>query len=173
MKSSFFSLLFSLVLVAAPSLVVAAPATVPSLPYYAPNPMRDKATVVAGLNDYSCVPSVAHPRPVILVHATLLTEESWHPLFAPALVSQGYCVFALTYGRMPNIPLFAALNHVAGSAQELANFADNVLKTTNTTQVDLVGHSQGGILGRYWVNFLGGQGKVKRYVQHTESGSSL
>jgi len=162
MKSSFLSLLFSLVLGATPSLVAAAPAAVPSLPYYAPNPMRDKATVVAGLNDYSCIPSVAHPRPVILVHATLLTEESWHPLFAPALVSQGYCVFALTYGRMPNIPFFAGLNHVAGSAQELADFADNVLKTTNTTQVDLVGHSQGGILGRYWVNFLGGQGKVKR-----------
>ena len=161
---SFLSILLawmSVILMTAPGLIVAAPA-VPVLPYNAPNPMRDKLTTVQGLNDYSCKPSITHPRPVVLVHATLLTEESWHPLFAPALVKEGYCVFALTYGRMPWIPFFAALNHVAGSAQELANFADNVLKATNTSQVDLVGHSQGGILGRYWVDYLGGAGKVKR-----------
>ncbi|KAF9133360.1 hypothetical protein BGW39_009957 [Mortierella sp. 14UC] len=141
-------------------------AALPALPYNAPNPKRDagKTTVVAGLNNWNCRPSTAHPRPVVLVHATLLTEESWHPLVAPALVKSGYCVFALTYGRQDGVPFFGAVNHLTSSAQEVGNFVDRVLAATNTTQVDLVGHSQGGILGRYWMKYLGGAGKVKRMV---------
>ncbi|KAF9922975.1 hypothetical protein FBU30_006903 [Linnemannia zychae] len=143
----------------------AAPA-IPTLPYNAPNPKRDagRTTVVAGLNNWNCKPSVAHPRPVVLVHATLLTEESWHPLVAPALVKNGYCVFALTYGRQPGVPFFGAVNHLTTSAQEVGDFVERVLAATNTTQVDMVGHSQGGILGRYWMKYLGGAGKVYRMV---------
>ncbi|KAF9965060.1 hypothetical protein BGZ70_005483 [Mortierella alpina] len=93
----------------------------PHLPYNAPNPMRDKPTVVSGLNNYNCRPSRAHPRAVVLVHSTLLTEESWHPLFAPALVKSGYCVFALTYGRQEGVPFFAGVNDLEGSARELSH----------------------------------------------------
>ncbi|KAF9180875.1 hypothetical protein BGZ50_005859 [Haplosporangium sp. Z 11] len=141
----------------------AAPASI-RLPYNAPNPKRDKPTVVAGLNNFNCVPSKAHPRPVVLVHSTLLTEESWHPLFAPALVKQGYCVFALTYGRQPGVPFFAGVNRLESSAQEVGNYINSVLKATNTSQVDIVGHSQGGILGRYWIKYLDGAGKVNKMV---------
>ncbi|KAG0206346.1 hypothetical protein BGX28_002200 [Mortierella sp. GBA30] len=145
-------------------LVVNAAPAIPHLPYNAPNPMRDKPTVVSGLNNYQCVPSAAHPRAVVLIHATLLTEESWHPLFAPALVKSGYCVFALTYGRQPGVPFFGAVNHLESSAREVGDFINGVLKATNTTQVDVVGHSQGGILSRYWMKYLDGAGKVHRMV---------
>ncbi|KAF9937608.1 hypothetical protein KVV02_003895 [Mortierella alpina] len=136
----------------------------PHLPYNAPNPMRDKPTVVSGLNNYNCRPSRAHPRAVVLVHSTLLTEESWHPLFAPALVKSGYCVFALTYGRQEGVPFFAGVNELEGSAREVGDFINGVLKATNTSQVDVVGHSQGGILPRYWMKYMDGAGKVKRMV---------
>lgn len=50
---------------------------------------------IAGLNNYNCKPSAAHPRPLILVHATLLTADSWTD-FVPTFQQQGWCVFALT-----------------------------------------------------------------------------
>ncbi|KAG0343580.1 hypothetical protein BG004_005201 [Podila humilis] len=116
-----------------------------------------------GVNDYNCKLTPAHPRPLILVHATLLTAESWWS-FTPKLRARGYCVFALTYGRYGKIPIFGGLAPIEQSAQELATFADNVMARMNVTQVDVVGHSQGGILGRYWMKYLGGAGKVHRMV---------
>ncbi|KAG0339727.1 hypothetical protein BG000_001465 [Podila horticola] len=118
---------------------------------------------IAGLNDYNCKPSAAHPRPLILVHATLLTADSWKD-FVPTFQNQGWCVFALTYGTVPEIPGFGGLAAIEQSAQELADFANNVMTRMSATQVDLVGHSQGGILGRYWIKYLGGAGKVNRMV---------
>ncbi|KAF9897090.1 hypothetical protein BX616_006203, partial [Lobosporangium transversale] len=114
---------------------------------------------ISGLNNYNCKLTPAHPRPLLLVHATLLTEDSWWT-FAPVLIREGYCVFALTYGRSDNIPFVGGVAPIEDSAQELATFADNILKRMNVTQLDYVGHSQGGILGRYWMKYLGGAGKV-------------
>ncbi|KAF8984484.1 hypothetical protein BGZ46_007948 [Entomortierella lignicola] len=109
---------------------------------------------IAGLNDYSCKLTPAHPRPLLLVHATLLTQDSWWE-FAPILINNGYCVFALTYGKYNNIPLVGGIAPIEQSAQEVATFADNVLQRMNATQLDYVGHSQGGILGRYWIKMVG------------------
>src|SRR6201994_4358101 len=51
-----------------------------------------------GANNFSCRPSAAHPRPVILVHGTFGDmSDSWQAL-SPLLVNHGYCVFALNYG---------------------------------------------------------------------------
>ncbi|KAG0001738.1 hypothetical protein BGZ79_004227 [Entomortierella chlamydospora] len=133
-------------------------ATAATLPPHA-NSLQKRT--ISGLNNYSCKLTAAHPRPLLLVHATLLSLESWWE-FAPILIKHGYCVFALTYGRYKDIPLFGGLAPVEDSAQEVADFADNILKQMNVTQLDYVGHSQGGILGRYWMKYLGGAGKVNR-----------
>ena len=83
----------------------------------------------SGYNDFSCKPSAAHPRPVILVHGTVLTNASWE-LFGPAIASQGYCVFSLTYGRWENIPIFAGIAPIEDNAAEVGAFADQVLAAT-------------------------------------------
>ncbi|KAK3809587.1 MAG: Alpha/Beta hydrolase protein [Benniella sp.] len=122
-----------------------------------------KRGFMSGVNDFNCKLTPDHPRPLLLVHATLLTKESWWT-FAPVLVEEGYCVFALTYGRYKDIPLVGGLAPIAESAKEVADFGDEILTRMNVTQLDYVGHSQGGILGRYWVKHLGGAGKINKMV---------
>src|ERR1700743_1276091 len=48
-----------------------------------------------GANNWSCKPSAAHPRPVILVHGTFADmSDSWQAL-SPLLRNDGYCALAL------------------------------------------------------------------------------
>lgn len=45
----------------------------------------------------------------------------------------------IRYGTVPSIPGFGGLAPVEQSAQQLADFADNVMARMNASQVDLVG----------------------------------
>ncbi|WP_030625441.1 esterase/lipase family protein [Streptomyces sclerotialus] len=122
------------------------------------------ATVSAGWNDYSCKPSAAHPRPVVLVHGTLGNSvDNWLAL-APYLVARGYCVFSLDYGQLSGVPLFHGLGPVDKSAEQLSAYVDRVLAATGAAETDLVGHSQGGMMPRYYLKFLGGAAKVNALV---------
>jgi triacylglycerol esterase/lipase EstA (alpha/beta hydrolase family) len=119
-----------------------------------------------GANNWSCKPSAAHPRPVILVHGTLTDmSESWQAL-SPLLFNSGYCVFALNYGSYAGSGLVGvdATGDIAQSAEQLSSFVDRVLSSTGASQVDLVGHSQGGMMPRYYLRFLGGASKVHTLV---------
>ncbi|WP_438294628.1 esterase/lipase family protein [Streptomyces sp. HUAS TT7] len=118
----------------------------------------------SGWNDYSCKPSAAHPRPVVLVHGTFGNgTDNWLAL-APYLVNRGYCVFSLDYGQLPGVPLFDGLGPIDKSAAQLAAFVDKVLAATGTPKADLVGHSQGGMMPRWYLKFLGGASKVNALV---------
>ncbi|WP_326675684.1 esterase/lipase family protein [Streptomyces sp. NBC_01237] len=123
-----------------------------------------QAVALPGANDWNCKPGAAHPRPVVLVHGTFVTGTlNWIEL-APLLKARGYCVFAPTYGRMPNIPALAAIAPMERSAAELKTFVDGVLAATGASKIDMVGHSQGGLLPRYYQKFLGGAEKTERYI---------
>ncbi|MFB7664690.1 esterase/lipase family protein [Kitasatospora sp. NPDC056138] len=119
---------------------------------------------VPGANNWSCRPSPAHPRPVVLVHGTFANGSVNWDTVAPALAQDGYCVFALTYGAVPNVPVLRAIAPVADSAQQLSVFVDGVLAATGAGQVDVVGHSQGGMMPRYYLKFDGGAAKVHTLV---------
>ena len=108
-------------------------------------------------NDYSCKPTAAHPSPVVLVHGTFANSAvSWN-LIDPALEAQGYCVFEIDYGNN-------ATGEIAASAGQLRDFVDHVLATTGAAKVSIVGHSQGGMLPRYYIKNLGGDTKVDDLV---------
>jgi triacylglycerol esterase/lipase EstA (alpha/beta hydrolase family) len=116
-----------------------------------------------GSNDFGCRPSAAHPYPVVLVHGTFATmTESWQAL-SPLLKNAGYCVFALDYGGAPG-GLIQAYGPIETSAAQLSAFVDRVRAATGATRVDLVGHSQGGMMPRYYIKNLGGRAYVHTLV---------
>ncbi|MFF5026729.1 esterase/lipase family protein [Streptomyces collinus] len=128
------------------------------------SPRSSAAESGGGWNDYSCKPSAAHPRPVVLVHGTLGNSiDNWLSL-APYLETRGYCVYSVDYGQLPGVPLFHGLGPIDKSAQQLSDFVDQVLSATGAAKADLVGHSQGGMMPRYYLKFLGGAAKVNALV---------
>jgi triacylglycerol lipase len=110
-----------------------------------------------GANDFSCRPSAAHPRPVVLVHGTFESASDNWATFSPQLKTAGYCVFALDYGDR-------GTGDIAVSAGQLKRFVDAVLAATGARKVSLVGHSQGGMMPRYYLKFLGGADVVDDLV---------
>lgn len=119
-----------------------------------------------GANNWSCRPTAAHPRPVILVHGTFADmADSWQAL-SPLLSNNGYCVFALNYGSYDGSGAIGvnATGPIENSAQQLGSFVNRVLAATGASQVDLVGHSQGGMMPRYYMKFDGGAANVHTLV---------
>jgi triacylglycerol esterase/lipase EstA (alpha/beta hydrolase family) len=119
-----------------------------------------------GANDWSCKPSVAHPYPVILVHGTFEDMADNRQALSPLLYDSGYCVFALNYGSYNgsgSIGVYGT-GPIENSAGQLANFVNRVLSAPGASRVDIVGHSQGGMMPRYYVKFLGGAAKVHTLV---------
>jgi triacylglycerol esterase/lipase EstA (alpha/beta hydrolase family) len=122
------------------------------------------STTSSGWNDYHCKPSADHPRPVVLVHGTFGNSVDNWLVLAPYLVRRGYCVYSLDYGQLPGVPLFNGLGPIDKSAEQLDGFVDKVLASTGAAKADLVGHSQGGMMPRYYLKFLGGAEKVNALV---------
>jgi triacylglycerol lipase len=104
-----------------------------------------------------CEPTDEHPYPVVLVHGTFeRMAQNWKSI-SPFLKQEGYCVFAIDYGTN-------GLGRIGRSAQELDIFVDRLLRYTGAEKVQVVGHSQGGMMPRYWIKYLGGKGKVEDLV---------
>jgi triacylglycerol lipase len=106
----------------------------------------------------TCVPTAAHPYPVVLVHGTFENAaQNWATL-APYLRARGYCVYALNYG-------LNGTQDIHNSAVQLKNFVEGyVLPTSGASKVDIVGHSQGGLMPRDYINNLGGNATVNELV---------
>jgi triacylglycerol lipase len=120
-----------------------------------------------GTNDWSCKPTAAHPRPVVLVHGTGGNQSTNWQTYGPLLKNNGYCVFALTYGTVGNTPFSYAVGGMAAmesSAQELAAFVAKVRQATGASKVDFIGHSQGTLMPQYYVRYLGGASSVFNYI---------
>jgi triacylglycerol esterase/lipase EstA (alpha/beta hydrolase family) len=118
-----------------------------------------------GSDNWNCRVSARHPYPVVLVHGTIANQAlSWQAL-SPMLANAGYCVYGFNYGATS-----LTFGHVFGlgpipqSAAQLASFVSRVLAATGAPKVDIVGHSQGGMMPRYYLKFLGGAPKVNMLV---------
>jgi triacylglycerol esterase/lipase EstA (alpha/beta hydrolase family) len=114
--------------------------------------------------DNSCRPSAAHPEPVILVNGTFANQDDNWQAASPLLANHGYCVFTFNYGGPSASSIVQGTGDIATSAGQLGTFVSTVLAQTDAAKVDLVGHSQGGMMPRYYLKFDGGAAHVDKLV---------
>ena len=151
----------AVILAAAPAVAQAAPAypVAPNIAVAAALALPDPAAPPPGANVAGCHSS-AHPVPVVLVNGTFANAEDDFGALAPTLANAGYCVYTFSYGA-PASQFVQSIGHVPASAQTLASEVQQVLAQTGAAKVDLIGHSQGGLLAEYYAKVLGGA----RYVR--------
>jgi triacylglycerol esterase/lipase EstA (alpha/beta hydrolase family) len=127
--------------------------------------LTDPSGFPPGTNDWSCRPTPEHPYPVILLHGTLFNENLTWQALSPELADAGYCVFGLDYGAGPyTFGVDYGVGDIPASARQLSQFVDLVLADTRASQVDIVGHSQGGMMPRWYMKFLGGAPRVHMLI---------
>lgn len=101
-------------------------------------------------------PTDERPYPVVLLHGTISSKNVWQNLVV-SLRDKGWVVFAPDYG-------IHGTQDVLASARDIAAYLDQVLAATGAEKLDIVGHSQGGLLARYWINEMGGADKTHHLV---------
>lgn len=95
------------------------------------------------------------PRPIIVVHGYAMNRAGFL-LLAHRLSQAGLGpVFGFEYWT---------LGRTAAAARQLGWFIDEVRAATGATEVDVIGHSMGGVVARYYVALTGGDDHVKTLV---------
>lgn len=94
--------------------------------------------------------------PVIIVAGTFSPAFANEPL-AARLRSDGYKVYIF---ELPTL----GLQDIRKTAKALNTFADNVRAQTGASKVDLIGHSQGGLVGRAYIKWYGGASEVDSMI---------
>jgi triacylglycerol esterase/lipase EstA (alpha/beta hydrolase family) len=94
-------------------------------------------------------------RPIILLHGFMLTQTSWL-LLGHRLRRRGIGpLYATTY---------FSLQSVRASAEQLAAFVDEVCARHGTERVDIIAHSMGGVVARYFIERLDGARRLGRLI---------
>jgi hypothetical protein len=95
------------------------------------------------------------PRPIIVLHGYAMNRANFLPL-ACRLARAGLGpIFGFEYWT---------LGRIAAAARQLGWFIDEVRAATGAATVDVIGHSMGGVVGRYHVSLAGGDGTVANLV---------
>ncbi|MEV2241394.1 alpha/beta fold hydrolase [Micromonospora sp. NPDC049891] len=100
--------------------------------------------------------ALAGANPVIVVGGLSGIAAVYEPL-AARLRADGYRVWIY---QLPNL----GLGDITASAAGLRGYVGQVRSAAGGAKVDLVAHSQGGLVSRYYIKNLGGGDAVERYV---------
>lgn len=115
--------------------------------------------VTAGLAVGGPAPAAAAPaKNPVLVSAGLSSPGFSVDLLAARLRADGFTVYTLD-----PLPGFG-FGDIGASANAVASKVAQIKAATGAAKVDLVGHSEGGLVNRYYLKFLGGTQHVGRYV---------
>jgi pimeloyl-ACP methyl ester carboxylesterase len=106
--------------------------------------------------DRAVVPSGAGQTPVLLIHGYLATRGSLH-LLERHLVDRGHIVISYPLGTVN-------WGDIRDSAGLIARKVESIVAQTGVTQIDVVGHSLGGLVGLYYLKRLGGRHRVRRLI---------
>ncbi|PWB75265.1 MAG: hypothetical protein C3F07_05910 [Anaerolineales bacterium] len=101
------------------------------------------------------------PRPVVMVHGFNSDYTAWTNYLGPNgyLAELGLQGFAVGDGQVPGVmdtgslsDPFKRTNSIAQNAVILGEYIDNVQKVTGAEKVDLLVHSMGGMISRYYLD---------------------
>lgn len=113
------------------------------------------------------------PRPVVMVHGFSSTWEAWTQYLGPSgyLTAQGLAGFAVGDGQAPGAMRTGDLTNPAGrtntiaeNAAVLSEYIQGVKKATGAEQVDLIAHSMGGLIARYYIDRVMGTRDVAQLL---------
>ncbi len=95
------------------------------------------------------------PRPIIVLHGYAMNRANFL-LLARRLARAGLGpVFGFEYW---------SLGKTSSAARRLGAYVESVLEATGAEQVDLIGHSMGGMVSRYYVALGGGAERVRTLI---------
>lgn len=104
------------------------------------------------------------PKPVVLVHGFTSSAATWSAWTGPHgfLARWGIPGYAVGDGRFAIEPLDTGVftqprrptKSIAENAEIVARYVDAVRKATGAERVDLVAHSMGGLISRYYISHL-------------------
>lgn len=106
-------------------------------------------------------PLTVLPRPVVMVHGFVSAWDAWKMYLGPDgyLASIGLQGFAVGDGQVAGMMLTGNLsnptgrtNTIAGNAEIEGQYIAAVKKVTGAEMVDLVAHSMGGMISRYYID---------------------
>ena len=95
------------------------------------------------------------PRPIIVVHGYAMNRANFRPL-ARRLAAAGL-------GPILGFEYWS-LGKTGSAARKLGELIEEVRARYGCAQVDVIGHSMGGVVGRYHVSLAGGDGVVANLV---------
>jgi pimeloyl-ACP methyl ester carboxylesterase len=95
------------------------------------------------------------PRPVIVLHGYAMNRANFVPL--------AYRLARAGLGPIMGFEYWT-LGRTAAAARQLGWFVDQVRAATGAEDVDVIGHSMGGVVARYYVSLAGGDGHVRRLI---------
>lgn len=102
------------------------------------------------------VVSAAAKDPVVIVAGTFSPSIANEPLRL-RLQLDGYDAYIY---ELPGL----GVGDIADTSAPLVDFVDDILADTGAAKVDLIGHSQGGLVARHYVKYLGGDQYVDSLV---------
>ena len=99
-------------------------------------------------------------RPVLLLYGFMATRRVFE-VFERRLRRDGYCVWSINLGG-----LFDAFNTrgIDESAEKVRDKVERLYARYDLGPLSIIGHSKGGLIGRYYVKRLGGDRRVKTLI---------
>ena len=138
-----------------------------------PTPERTVKASVNGMQAEVSLTVSVIPRPVVMVHGFNADYTTWTTYLGPSgyLAELGLRGFAVgdgqVDGRMETGSLsdpFKRTNTIAQNAVILGEYIDNVQQVTGAEKVDLLVHSMGGMISRYYIDRVMAKDNVAQLI---------